>query len=67
MKIIVVDQGWHEYKVEASTPYKALLHKINDLYQLMPDADIYLDWQENAVFVDPESLDEQLSDKKTLH
>jgi len=67
MKIILLDRGWVEYKVEEDTSMNDVLDKIKTLQELRPDADIYLDWSENAVLIDPASLNSRPIDRPSIH
>ncbi len=67
MKIIVLDRGWVEYKVEDDTSMNNVMDTIKTLQELRPEADIYLDWNENAVLLDPTSLNKQAPAGHCLH
>jgi hypothetical protein len=43
------------------------MDKIKTLYRHLPDADIYLDWNDNAVLVDPATLSKSSAPQECLH
>ena len=56
MKIIILSGGYVEYEIKGSTPGE-ILKLANELYRLLPNATIYIDYGKGLIFFDPKHPD----------